>query len=664
MNRPDNMLAYGEMDLKLGIKSSLPHVKSTLALAILLWECADHPAELAYSEQDGVETVLAAPLEQWLADYLADICQEEQIGPDALLAKVNQNQLFRSQMESLIVAFELVWKLAIVSFTDPGKGASAERSGGVRYPKKLTYSTHIDIIHSVICSNEEACLRVLLHWLGFGIHADPACEQTLLHLLTALSENAVFKLVDGNRDVVFNQNSIYRRLLETDTAVDLTSDAEPKGPMRILKSLLSEDMNPYLRYSSGSSSVTAAEPNSEKLEDYQKRVDTLLRLHATKVIGLDSLDADTGGFSPDSPEDAGGEDDLESSRIGGGANILLYGVPGSGKSWTIEHEYCKAGSQVERLVFHPDYTYSDFIGQILPDVNGEGLVTYPFTPGPFTAVLRDAYQNPTREFILVIEEINRGNAPAIFGEVFQLLDRMARPKWEGGVLYPAGTSEYGITNRHMAEAIYGDGRHKVRIPSNLSIIGTMNTSDQNVFTLDTAFQRRWDMRLVENTFENVRPSLAGAVILDTGVTWETFCTAVNRILVGNKGKMASAEDKRLGVYFVHESDLAYDRRADSPDGDLRGEYNALLRAEREETITLEQAARLGDIRDALKTVRKFPEKVIKYLWDDAFRFNPQDLFDTASFDSLEDVIRHFLFASGQDRFHIFNQAVRDTFFPS
>ena len=248
-----------------------------------------------------------------------------------------------------------------------------------------------------------------------------------------------------------------------------------------------------------------------------------------------------------------------SSRISSGTNILLYGVPGSGKSWTIEHEYCRAESHVERLVFHPDYTYSDFVGQILPDVDEEGLVTYKFTPGPFTTILRDAYRNPTQEYILIIEEINRGNAPAIFGEVFQLLDRAVEPKREQDVVYPTGTSEYGITNRYMATVIYGDGSHKVRIPSNLSVIGTMNTSDQNVFTLDTAFQRRWNMRLIENTFENVRSSLADAVILDTDVTWKMFCTTINKIVVGNKAKMASAEDKRLGVYFVHED--VYKRQA-------------------------------------------------------------------------------------------------------
>lgn len=323
MNRPDNILAYDEMDLKLGIKSSLPHVKSTLALAILLWECSDHPAELVYSEQNRDETVMASQLEQWVIDYLADICEEEHISPDDLINGFNQNQLFKSQMEALMVAFELVWKLAKVNFVDTTKAASAERTGGVRFPKKLTYSVNIDIIHSVISGNESAFLRVLLAWTGFNVNADPECEKTLIYLLTALSEGAVFKLSDGTKDVIFNQNSIYRKLLETADAVDVNGDKEAKGPLRILKSLLSEGMNPYLQYSNGT--VTIAAPNSEKIEDYEKRVDTLLRLNATKVIGLEDLDADTEGIALD---------DLEESRINSGTNILLYGVPGSGKSWT------------------------------------------------------------------------------------------------------------------------------------------------------------------------------------------------------------------------------------------------------------------------------------------------------------------------------------------
>lgn len=252
--------------------------------------------------------------------------------------------------------------------------------------------------------------------------------------------------------------------------------------------------------------------------------------------------------------------DREKSRVPGGRNVLLYGVPGSGKSWTIAHEYCKPDSKVERLVFHPDYTYSDFVGQILPAVADDGQVSYEFKPGPFTKIMSEAYQNPQTEYILVIEEINRGNAPAIFGEVFQLLDRKVTVTDLGNDGYPVGTSEYPVSNQDIAREMYGEERkgNQVRIPSNLSIIGTMNTSDQNVFTLDTAFQRRWEMHLVENDFDNAPSAFADAEILDTKVTWRTFCTEINKIIVSGGAGMAVSEDKRLGVYFAHPTDLYYD----------------------------------------------------------------------------------------------------------
>lgn len=352
------------------------------------------------------------------------------------------------------------------------------------------------------------------------------------------------------------------------------------------------------------------------------------------------------------------ERNIEISRITLGMNVLLYGVPGSGKSWTIEHEYVKPASKVERLVFHPDYTYSDFVGQILPCVEEDKPLTYKFTPGPFTNILRDAYQNPQEEYILVIEEINRGNAPAIFGEIFQLLDRKVDDD-DSSNSYPVGTSEYGITNANIAQIVYRDPKHKVRIPSNLSIIGTMNTSDQNVFTLDTAFQRRWQMRLIENSFENVDPLFADMPILDTTVTWETFCTEINKIIIGNGVRTTSSEDKRLGVYFVHKSDLDFDDKM----GDLKdGTYDALRKKESAQTITEEEKTQLATIRSAMMQNRRFPEKVIKYLWDDAFKFNREAVFDVGAYQSLEDVIRAFLYSSGRDRMNIFSESVRGAIF--
>jgi len=318
----------------------------------------------------------------------------------------------------------------------------------------------------------------------------------------------------------------------------------------------------------------------------------------------------------------------DATRVKGGVNTLLYGVPGSGKSWTIEKEYCDDESRMERLVFHPDYTYSDFIGQILPNV-ADGIVSYKFTEGPFTSLLKKAYTHPDKMFFLVIEEINRGNAPAIFGEVFQLLDRD-----------DDGTSEYGITNVDIANIVYGNPNKKVRIPSNMSIIGTMNTSDQNVFTLDTAFQRRWNMRMIENTFEG--HDYATTTILDTDVTWQRFCEVINNEIVTKNIRMTSSEDKRLGAYFVRAADLEYHETADN--------------------LELSEKERI----EAKLLNYRFAEKVLKYLWDDAFKFSREDIFKNTIYKSLEEVVNHFNSRSsakavGNDRFDVFKEEVIDAF---
>lgn len=348
---------------------------------------------------------------------------------------------------------------------------------------------------------------------------------------------------------------------------------------------------------------------------------------------------------------------LEESRKSFGSNILLYGVPGSGKSHTIEHELCRGVKKENRyrLVFHPEYMYSDFVGQILPKVikneaeDGKDEVTYRFVPGPFTEVLKAAYKNPTEEYVLIIEELNRGNAPAIFGEIFQLLDRMGQNKADKEN-FQIGTSEYFINNENIAEYVYDDKKHPIRIPSNLTLLATMNTSDQNVFTLDTAFQRRWQMRQVENSFERVDKNLAEAHILDTSVEWQRFCTVINNSILTNASEMSSTEDKRLGVYFVSADDLAIDDLEYTKKEYLdlcKKDYDALSEAERN---------RLSEISKAMNQNRRFPEKVLKYLWDDAFKFNTDRVF-RKGLNSLEKVISGFMENRGDERFSVFNDGI-------
>lgn len=281
---------------------------------------------------------------------------------------------------------------------------------------------------------------------------------------------------------------------------------------------------------------------------------------------------------------------------------------------------------MERLVFHPDYMYSDFIGQILPVVRDD-KVRYEFAPGPFTKLLKKAYENPDKNFYLIVEEINRGNAPAIFGEVFQLLDRIDDEESE----YPVGTSEYAITNSNIAQIVYGDEKRKVRLPSNFSIIGTMNTSDQNVFTLDTAFQRRWIMRMIPNTFEGHK--FANKPILDTTVSWRAFCSAINDEIL-RRNNVTSSEDKRLGAYFITAADLVWHEEEDQVE---KGSKEWII-------------ARHSNAR--------FSEKVLKYLWDDAFKFAHPETFDTKAYASLELVIETFCNERANNRFKVYNENLR------
>jgi len=303
----------------------------------------------------------------------------------------------------------------------------------------------------------------------------------------------------------------------------------------------------------------------------------------------------------------------KAERLKGGVNVLLYGVPGCGKSHTIMNKYCKDADVIERVVFHPDYTYGDFVGQILPLTDAEtGKIRYEFTAGPFTRILSDAYNHPTKKYCLIVEEINRGNAPAIFGDIFQLLDRDEN-----------GSGAYEITNADVAAKVYihGQAIKKIKLPSNLFIFATMNTSDQNVFTLDTAFQRRWNMRMVEN--DVFKSKIAKKLILDTKIEWAKFADTINSLIITKNVGMTSSEDKRLGAYFVTEMDLHFFTTDDG--------------------ITQEEA----DDRN-----HNFHEKVLKYLWDDAFKFTRDEVFKS-EYDSLEKLIKAFETAQGNKRFNVF-----------
>lgn len=299
------------------------------------------------------------------------------------------------------------------------------------------------------------------------------------------------------------------------------------------------------------------------------------------------------------------------------SQIIYYGVPGSGKSHMINKTLSdkikdekQRAQQVVRVVFHPEYTNADFVGQILPVMN-EGGVDYRFKAGPFSRILKRALKNPGNPYYLIIEEINRGNAAAIFGDLFQLLDRNI----DGWSSYPVENldinsflrsesdsyNDKSTTSSVKIGAIDFDENTGIRLPPNLSILATMNTSDQNVFTLDNAFQRRWEMKLVENKFDGEESQYQkNAIIEGSSVSWEQFQTEINAEIskVSIENNLSSMVDKRLGCWFV--------------------------KAVKKENGSFE-------IKE-----EDFKNKILKYLWDDAFKFN-REVFETA--ENFEELLK-------------------------
>lgn len=273
-------------------------------------------------------------------------------------------------------------------------------------------------------------------------------------------------------------------------------------------------------------------------------------------------------------------DDID--RINNGFNKIYYGVPGSGKSYIVNKVFTENEYKVFRTTFHPEYTNSDFVGQIIPEVK-DGKVEYNFHPGSFTLALKHSLENKNEKVCLIIEEINRGNASAIFGDIFQLLDRDSN-----------GKSKYQIYNGPISDYLSKNGIDidNIYIPSNMWIIATMNTSDQNVFTLDTAFKRRWKMEYIKNVFENddsYSKQLREIKIPKTDITWEQFVTSINEKIANDCP--INSEDKQLGMYFV----------------------------------TIEE----------VKNEKEFAEKILSYLWDDVAKINPEDWFgDIKTYDRL------------------------------
>lgn len=282
-------------------------------------------------------------------------------------------------------------------------------------------------------------------------------------------------------------------------------------------------------------------------------------------------------------------------------NRIVFGAPGTGKSFGLKDDCEKmlegTDGTFERVTFHPDYSYSQFVGTYKPVMDEDGgSIRYDFVPGSFMRVYVDALKSGRTDVpqphLLLIEEINRAKVAAVFGDVFQLLDRDN----DGVSEYEIQTSE--DIRRYLAKELGGsvDNYKKIRIPNNMFIWSTMNSADQGVFPMDTAFKRRWNFEYLginenEEKIDGIgKLELAGSEEI---IEWNLLRRAINDKMVSSEFKIN--EDKLMGPFFLAKKVIASDEN--------------------------------GMIKDVEKFVDAFKSKVIMYLYEDAVKQGKHRFFD-------------------------------------
>ena len=278
-------------------------------------------------------------------------------------------------------------------------------------------------------------------------------------------------------------------------------------------------------------------------------------------------------------------------------NRIIFGAPGTGKSHEIDGDKDKLKylDVFERVTFHPNYTYSQFVGTYKPVSVGKGDIEYKYVEGPFMRLLTAALENAKdsnrvnpKRYLLIIEEINRANVAAVFGDMFQLLDRK-----DGVSEYEIQTSE--DVRKYLATKLGGDGTEKkyktLKLPNNFYIWATMNSADQGVQPMDAAFKRRWNFEYlnIDKGAFNFDIPVPKSNTENVNIDWNTLREEINNTLKAISGVN---EDKLLGPFFLGN----------------------------EEKLK-EFIAKPKDFMDLFKS------KVLMYLYEDVVKIQPSALFN-------------------------------------
>lgn len=527
MKLPKQVFKRDSIDPKLAVGSSLPNPKGLFSIVFALYLVNGEKDHLDYSIKSGTGINLKPSFIPMLKSFFSGINGYDNAEIESL---ETDNPLLEMQIEPLQVPLQLFWKIAKINIVGTDS-SSGERTGGVRFPKELSFTTNIDIVKSSISDENDMISNnskeLLYSWL-FNKAIQPSLqniELKLIKTLTIFSEETLFKTWDSSSEIIFQQEGIYQSFDSNNPKINIKGSKEIKGTLRNLKSAIDKNLHPFLK-TNGDDVELKNTSTANVFTYYKNKVSNYLDL-SPKSIEIKKIEK---------------EEILNTESIFC-LNKIFYGAPGTGKSHKVKELVTGKELRTERVTFHPEFDYAAFVGGYKPTMDGKDI-RYEFVPQAFSNIYIKAWNDLDNDYYLVIEEINRGNCAEIFGDIFQLLDR---------------TNDYHITpSKELKEYLTAqfsgnsniDGQ-KLILPPNLNILATMNTSDQSLFPMDSAFKRRWDWEYIpiNDSFSDENKSSKFKVkISETEYfSWLSFILSVNSIIKQNENL---GMDKCLGNYFI------------------------------------------------------------------------------------------------------------------
>lgn len=541
-----------------GIKSSLNQLRSIVALMYSFYRVSGYSSRIRYCIQTSdnkltIEDNLLEKIENFL-------CVKD------LKQTILRNPLFITQYEALYVGITLLYRLGKI--TMPGRSATIERTGGNRYPKEIFFAGNMVSLDLILQGFPDDVLKQsLISWLGNKKSANSDFEKRVTSFLSLTTIYTQFKIrTEDDKGLYFQTEGLYSAINSGATDLQIVDAHEYVGPTRIYNNVLKENMDPWLKMASdGTLEFTdTINPTATVISDI---ITTTLDICNVRIDNND----DNEKVSIDE----------DSSNVNETVQTIYYGCPGTGKSHEVKSKtegvaddeghkdgwktiwferqapYAKVEGPIDeerkkeltnnifRTTFHPDYDYATFVGCYKPVKNDNNELDYCFVPQVFTNAYIAAYRHKHDPIYLIIEEINRGNCAQIFGDLFQLLDRTN------------GVSDYPIKpDTELAKYLKSQDvpYEELRLPDNLHIYATMNTSDQSLFPMDSAFKRRWAMEYMPINYEHPKAS-DFKIIIEKGkenekeYPWLEFLKMVNEMILD----ATSSEDKQMGEFFIKSS---------------------------------------------------------------------------------------------------------------